>query len=52
MKKQKTSYKAEEILNYCIEYLSNKDNLEIEAFKKTKLYKEMTKEIDFFINNN
>lgn len=43
---------AKEILDYCISYLSNKDNLETEDFKKTKLYKEMIKEIVFFIDTN
>jgi len=41
------SSRAEEILDYCAEYLSNKDGLELEEFKKTKLYGDMVREIDF-----
>ena len=44
--------KAKEILEYCLNYLSNKDNLEIKEFEKTKLYKEMLKEITFLIDTD
>jgi len=47
-----TELKAKEILDYCIQYLSNKDNLEIEEFKKTKHYKEMLKEVGFLIDTD
>lgn len=44
--------KAKEILEYCCQYISNMDNLEIEKFIKTKLGKDMIKEIDFMINTS
>ena len=46
----KTKQKAQEILDYCVSYLTPFDNKEIEKFEKTKRYKEMLKEIEFMIN--
>lgn len=44
---------AKEILEYCFQYLKNPKNLkEFEDFKKKKLYKEMLKEIEFFIDTS
>lgn len=47
-----TKLTAKEILDYCISYLSNKDNLEIAGFQKTKRYEEMLNEIEFMINTD
>lgn len=44
--------KAKEILEYCCRYLSNKDNLEIKDFMKTRLAKQMIKEIAFTIDTS
>lgn len=41
---------AKEILNYCCNYLGTYKSLD--EFKKTKLYKEMLKEICFMIEDN
>lgn len=45
-----TKLTAEEILNYCCNYLGVYKPLD--EFKKTKLYKEMLKEICFMIEDN
>jgi hypothetical protein len=39
----------EEILEYCYQYLISKPK-DFKKFKKTKLYKDMIKEISFMIN--
>ena len=46
--------KAKEILNYCLEYLGTPkpDSLEIYEFEKTKLYKDMIKEIIFMLTTD
>lgn len=48
----KTELQAEEILNYCISWLSNFDNLQTKEFQKSKRYKEMLNEIVFMIDTN
>ena len=45
-----TKYKAEEILQYCMDYLGTYTT--DRKFKKTKLYKEMLKEIEFMIDTD
>ena len=44
--------KAEEILDYCISYLSNFDGLETKEFKESRSYKEMLKEIEFMLDTD
>lgn len=44
--------KAEEILNYCLDYLGKSDDLENSYFKKSIIYKEMLKEIKFILEND
>jgi len=49
-----TKLKAEEILDYCLDYLGTPTpkSLETHEFKKTKLYKDMIKEIIFMIETD
>jgi len=42
--------KAEEVLNYCIEWIM--PHGEIIKFSKSKRYKEMKKEIEFILNTS
>ena len=42
----------EEILKYCYQYLRNPKVYDFKKFKKTKLYKDMIKEISFMINTS
>lgn len=48
----KDKLKAKEILDYCLEYLGTPEHTEIHEFQKTKLYKDMLKEIEFMINTD
>ena len=45
-----TKQRAENILNYCIEWLM--PHSEIISFSKSKRYKEMLKEINFLIDSD
>ena len=45
-----TKLKATEILAYCMDYLGSYTSNE--EFRKTKLYKEMLKEIEFLIDTD
>jgi hypothetical protein len=44
--------KAREVLNYCLEWLSNYDFEEQEKFKTTQRYKDMLKEIEFILTTS
>jgi len=46
-----TELKAQEILDYCMDYLGV-DELCDDNFKDTKRYKEMVKEIEFMIDTD
>ena len=49
-----TEQQAKDILDYCIEYLGTPkpEALETHEFEKTKLYKEMAREIEFMIDSS
>lgn len=47
-----TEQQAEDMLEYCITYLTNKSGNEVKEFRKTELYNEMLKEIEFMIDTS
>lgn len=44
--------KAQQILDYCLDYLGQSDDLENPYLKKSKIYKEMLKEIKFMLETD
>lgn len=47
-----TEDKAKEILEYCYSYLVSHKQTELQKFKKKKLYRQMAREIEFWIRSS